>query len=80
MDLKVMPRLNEGHRHILCIIDEVTNYLIMVLIHQSKSEDIGVSLTENVISKYYVPDYIIMNQDSAFMSLLMNFLIKKLVI
>ena len=28
MDLKVMPRLQKGHRFILCIIDEVTNYLI----------------------------------------------------
>ena len=28
MDLKVMPRSQKGHRFILCIIDEVTNYLI----------------------------------------------------
>ena len=28
MDLKVMPRLHKGHRYILCIIDEVTNFLI----------------------------------------------------
>ena len=28
MDLKVMPRLQKGHRFILCIIDEVTNYFI----------------------------------------------------
>ena len=33
---------------------------------------------ENVISKYCEPNYIIMDQDSAFMSLLMNYLIKKL--
>ena len=31
MDLKVMPRSHKGHRYILCIIDEVTNYLITVL-------------------------------------------------
>ena len=30
MDLKVMPRSHKGHKYILCIIDEVTNYLIMV--------------------------------------------------
>ena len=34
MDLEAMPRLNEGQKYILCIIDEVTNYLIMVRIHQ----------------------------------------------
>ena len=31
MDLKVMPRSQKGHKFILCIIDEVTNYLITVL-------------------------------------------------
>ena len=35
MDLKVMPRSHKGHKYILCIINEVTNYLIMVLIFQA---------------------------------------------
>ena len=78
MDLKAMPRLNRGHMYILCIIDEVTNYLITVPIHQSTSEEIGDTLIENVISKYCVPDYLIMDQDSAFMSSLINYLFKKL--
>ena len=30
MDLKVMSQLNKGHKFILCVIDEVMNYLIMV--------------------------------------------------
>ena len=63
-----MPRSNKGHKYILCIIDEVTNYLITVPIHQSKSEEIGDALTENIITKYCVPDYIIMVQDSTCMS------------
>ena len=33
---------------------------------------------ENVIANYCVPDYIMMDQDSAFMSMLMNYLFKKL--
>ena len=37
MDLKVMPRSHKGHKYILCIIDEVTNYLITVPIYQSKA-------------------------------------------
>ena len=78
MDLKVMPRLNKGHKYILCIIDEVTNYLIMVLIHQSKSEEMGDFLIENIISKYFVPNYKIMNQDSVSMSSLLNYLFKNL--
>ena len=30
MDLKVMPRSQKGHKFILCIIDEMTNYLVTV--------------------------------------------------
>ena len=78
MDLKVMQRSNKGHKYILCIIDEVTNYLITVPIHQSKSEDIGDTLIENILTKYCVPDYIIVDQDSAFMSSHMSYLFKKL--
>ena len=77
MDLKVMPRLHKGHRYILCIIDEVTNYLVTVPIFQAKSEEIGEALIENVVTKYCIPDYIIMDQDSAFMSSLMTYLFHK---
>ena len=51
MDLKVLPRSHKGHRYILCIIDEVTNYLITVPIHQAKPEEIGNALIENIIHK-----------------------------
>ena len=77
MDLKVMPRSHKGHRYILCIIDEVTNYLVTVPIFQARSEEIGEALTENVITKYCIPEYIIMDQDSAFMSSLMTYLFHK---
>ena len=77
MDLKVMPKSYKGHKLILCIIDEVTNYLITATIFQSRSEEIGEALIENIISKYCVPDYIIMDLDSAFMFVLMNYLFKK---
>ena len=73
MDLNVMPRSYKGHKCIFCIIDNVTNYLMTVPIHQSKSEEIGNALTENVITKYCAPEYIIMDQDTAFMSSLMNY-------
>ena len=72
MDLKVMPRSHKGHKFILCIIEEVTNYLITVPIHQDKSEEIGEALIENVITKYCIPEYIIMDQDNAFISYLLN--------
>ena len=77
MDLKVMPRSHKGHKFILCIIDEVTNYLITVPIYQAKSEEIGEALIENVITKYCIPEYIIMDQGSAFMSSCMMYLLNK---
>ena len=52
--------------------------LITVPIHQSRSEEIGNALIESIITKYGVPEYIIMYQDNAFMSLLINYLCKKL--
>ena len=41
MDLKVMPKSHKEHQFILCVIDEVTNYLITAPIYQSRSEEIG---------------------------------------
>ena len=78
MDLKVMHRSQKGHKFILCIINEMTNYLITVPIFQSRSEEVGEALIEHVISKFCAPDCIIMDQDSAFMSNLMGYLFRKL--
>ena len=78
MDLKVMPRTNKGYRYILCVIDEVTNYIITAPIKQARSEEVGESLITNVFSKYCIPDYMIMDLDSAFMSSLMNYLFRRL--
>ena len=36
MDLEVMLRSYKGHKYILCVTDEVTNYLITVPIYQPK--------------------------------------------
>ena len=77
MDLKVMPRSGKGHKFILCIIDEVTNYLIMVPIYQSKVEEVGEALIEQVITKYCILNCIMMDQDSTFISSLINYLFNK---
>ena len=72
-----MPKSFKGHKFILCIKDEVTNYLIAVPIYQAKSEEIGEALIDNIITKYCIPEYIIMDQDSMFMSSLITYLLKK---
>ena len=41
-----MPKSYKGLKFILCIIDEVTNYLITVPIHQSRSEGKGDALID----------------------------------
>ena len=78
MDLKVMPRSCRGGRYILCVIDEVINYIITAPKKQSKSEEVGEALINSVLSKYCVPDYMVMDLDSAFMSSLMNYLFNRL--
>ena len=50
MDLKVMPRSSQGHKFILCIIGEMTNYLTMVPIYQLKAEEIGEALIEHIVT------------------------------
>ena len=50
MDLEVMPRSQKGHQYILCIIDEMTNYLVTAPLYQARSEEVGEALIENVIS------------------------------
>ena len=78
MDLKVMPRSQKRQQFILCVIDEMTNYLITAPLYQARSEKVGEALIENVISKFGMPDYMMMDQDSASMSSLMSYLFKTL--
>ena len=52
--------------------------MITAPIFQARSEEIGEALLENVITKYCILEYIIMNQDSAFMSSLMMYLFHRL--
>ena len=77
MDLKVMPRSNKGHKYILCITDEVTNYLIMIAIYQSRAEEIRDALIVHVVTKYCIPDCIFMDQESTFILSLINYLFSK---
>ena len=51
----------------------MTNYMYTAPIYQSRPEEMGEVLIENVISKYCV----LMDLDSAFMLTLMNYLLKK---
>ena len=52
--------------------------MVTIPICQSRSQEIGNALIENVFSKYSIPECIIMNQDGALMSILINYLFKNL--
>ena len=78
MNLKAMPRSQKGHRYILCVMDEMTNYLVAAPLYQAISEEVGEALIENGISKFGMPEYMVVDQDSVFMSSLMSYLFKKL--
>ena len=56
----------------------MTNYIITAPLFPARSEEVGETLIENIISKFGTPEYIIMDQDIAFMSSLMSYLFKKL--
>ena len=51
--------------------------MIIAPIYQSKVEEVGEALIEHVITKYCIPDCIVMDQNSIFMSSLMNYLFNK---
>ena len=56
----------------------MTNYLITMPIYQARSVEIADSLIDNVISKFGIPEYLIIDQGSSFMSTIMNYLFKRL--
>ena len=64
-----MSWLNKVYKFILFIIDEVTNYLITVPIYHIKAEKIDDALIEHKILHSRI-----MDQDSTFMTSLMNYL------
>ena len=80
MALKVMPRTSKRHIFLLVVIDEVTTFMVTIQIHQQKSEEIGDGLIEHVFRKYNMPEYMIMDLYSAFMSTVIIYLFKRLAI
>ena len=71
-------QMQKGHQFILCVIDEMTNYLFTAPLYQARSEEVGEALIKSIVSKFGTPDYMMMDQDSTFMSSLMSYLFKKL--
>ena len=77
MDLKARPRPYKGHKHILVIISEVNSFMVTTTIHKSRPEEIGDASTEHVLCKNSMPEYLVTDQDCAFIFMLINYLFKK---
>ena len=73
-----MLKSQKGCQYILCIIDEVSNYLMTAPLYQARSEEVQEALIESVVSKFGTPGYVMTDQDSAFMSSLMSYLFERL--
>ena len=73
-----MPQSYRRHKFISVVIDEVTSFMVPIPIHQSRSEETGDALIEHMFSKNSIPEYTIMDQDSAFISTWITYLFRKL--
>ena len=63
-----MSGSSKGHKLIFVVIDKVTNFIVTIPIHHSRSQEIGDALIEHVFSTYSVPECIIMDHDSVCIS------------
>ena len=73
-----MPRSTKGYKIFPVIIDVVINYVIYVLVHFARSEEIRKMVIEAILIKYGCPNVMTINQDDTFMSSLMSYLFKRL--
>lgn len=63
-----LPRAENGDRYILSILDHFSRYLEMVAIPDQTSETVAAALVRRWILKYGVPDVILSDQGTNFMS------------
>ena len=60
------------------MIDGVTNFMLTIPIYKSRSEELGDALIEHVFCKYSIPECVITNHDSVFISIFINYLFMRL--
>ena len=61
MDLKVMPKSQKGYKYVLCVIDEVTNFLITMPIFQARSEEVVIQPPNHLCIMIILSDAIMYN-------------------
>ena len=78
MNLKVMFKCTKDVIPILVVIDKATKFMVTLPNHPSGSEEKGDALIEHMFSKHSTLECVIMDQGSAFMPTLINYLFGKL--
>ena len=73
-----MYRASTGHRFILVVTDEVTNYLVTIPFHRGTSPEIGDALINYVFCKQGSPSYVNFYEEQTFVSSVMQYIYKKI--
>jgi transposase InsO family protein len=63
-----LPKTDEGYRYILSILDHFTRYLVMVPLTDQTAESVSVALVKQWILKFGVPELLLTDQGTNFMS------------
>ena len=77
MDIKTMPESKEGYKFILVLICELSNFLIVSPMQNTKAETACKCLKDNLIGYFGVPTQIITDQDPAFMSSIIQYMFQQ---
>ena len=77
MDMKQMPPCN-GYTHILVILCEVSNFMVALPLHSTKTQTILEAFQKGYLAYFGPPTHIMCDQDPAFSSSLMEAFAEKL--
>ena len=72
-----MYRASTGHRFIIVVTDEVTNYLVTVLLYSGISHEAGEALTNYAFCKHGPPSYLVFHKDQSFLSSVTQYIYKR---
>ena len=76
-DIKCMYRASTGHRFILVVTNEVTNYLVTIPLHRGTSHDVGEALI-NYVFENMAPSCLVFDEDQSFISSIMQYIYKRI--
>ena len=77
MDIKQMP-VNKGYSHILVLLCEVSNFLVALPLHSTRTPHILDVFQRGYLAYFGPPTHIVCNQDPAFTSSLMEAFVTQL--